>query len=231
MLSLMGPGDLQLWLAGKYLCGKDWSRGFLCNSHTFEDPLKLFEYFWGDTDGVSGSDRVNAPAAVLRPGPYDTSLRDKKYISNSLPFTATHHALLIERQAARDDVTADDIYLEAPASPEGNLLSVEARCWYQLFLEDDQNPADEGMLTEFPPGYGPEGDFTTADTALFRTGMNNLSAVRALPLPVDMTRVGQSTMRAVITPVHGLMALEITGGAAVGAVGLRAMVHWFKKLA
>ena len=219
MLSLMGPNDLQLWLDGKYLCGKDWSRGFITNTHTFENPLELWKYYQRDTDGVAGSDLLNAPAAVLTPGRFDTSLANRKQMPDTMPFTATHHGLTVERRSVRDDTAADDLILSID-----NLLELEARCWYELYFNGEASPADEGLATEFPPGFGPEGDFTDTDQRILRTGMNNYSVVKMLPKP----RTVNAQLLAKVIPVHGPTTFTITGGGQVGGVGLRNMVYWFK---
>lgn len=225
MATLVGPNDLQLWLGDAYLLGKEWSRGFVCNTvDTFEEPRELWKYYWRDNDGVAGTGPTgNNSAAVLTPGVYDTSLRSKKSIPDTLPFTATHHALMVERRAVTDGTAANDY-----GCSERNLLQLEARVWYELYLKDDQNPIDQGLVTEFPPGFGPEGDFTTTDRALLRTGKNDLSAVRLLPRKVQMAKGDQ--IRAVLRPCHGVTAfiVETAIGAGRGAVGVRNFVYWFK---
>lgn len=227
MLSLMGPDDLKVYLEGNMLLGKDWSRGLLTNTHTYERPLELWKYFHKDTDGVPGTNFTNAPAAPLDPGIYDTSLRNKKQVPDNLPFTVTHHSILVERRSSRDETIADDVTLVDAGNTINNLFMLEARVWYELYLTEDKVPADEGMITEFPPGFGPEGDFTLQNTAIIRTGMNNMSVVRPLPRPVYMAK--DNIVRSILRPVHGLLALVITGGSTVGAVGLRNTIYWFKQ--
>lgn len=228
MATLIGPNDLQLWLGDKFLIGKEWSRGFICNGDTFEQPRELWKYYWRDNDGVAGTGPTgNGTAAVLVPGIFDTSLRTRKSISDNLPFTATHHALMVERRAVCDITAANDY-----GCSELNLLQLEARVWYELYLRDDQDAIDQGLVTEFPPGFGPEGDFTTTDRHLLRTGKNDLSAIRMLPRPVYMEENKQ--IRSVLRPCHGALNFILdtaAGGNAVGAMGVRNMLYWFKRSA
>jgi hypothetical protein len=219
MLSLMGPNDLKVWLGGGYKLGKEYSRGFLHNQHTYESPLELFKYFWKDPDGVAGTNVV--AAAILDPGKYDTSLRTKKSTSESFPVTATHSALMLERRSVLDQTAAHDILLE-----EVTLKMIEGRVWFELYLKNDQLPCTEGLVTEFPPGFGPEGDFTTDDERILRTGMNNLSAVTPLPMPVKLEK--DNIINAILRPVHGALALPTNSIQNVGCAGVRAIVHWFQ---
>lgn len=235
--SLTGPEDLQLWLDGKRLLGKDWSRGLLHNAHSFEVPLELWKYYVADTDGVAGTDVVNAPAAVLRPQLIDTSLRNKKQEPDNMtdekspnPMVVTHHSLHVERRAIRDATAAHDAVLNSDQTNSGvdNLKQVEARVWYQLYIDNDESPVDEGLVSEFPPGYGLEGDFTAEDTYYYRTGPNNLSVVRNLPAPVKLVKA----IRSVLQPMHGALALVRDGDAAAAQpfVGIRNQIYWFRNL-
>jgi hypothetical protein len=229
MASLIGPEDLQLWMDGKYLLGKDWSRGLLCNLHTFEDPLTLWKYTVDDPQGISGSELVNAAPTI--PRYIDTSLRNEKQKPNNMPFKVTHHGLLVERRAVRDNLIANDAVLNSDVTGSGtdNLKVIEARIWYQLFIDDDESPCDEGLVTEFPPGFGLEGDFTTEDMSYYRTGMNNLSVLRMLPAPLDLVK----QIRSVLLPTHGPLGLARDEAVAALSpfVGIRDMIYWFKRVA
>ncbi len=221
MLSLMGPNDLQLWLDGKYHCGKEWCRGFITNMHTFERPLELWKYYEHDTDGVAGSDFLNGAGGVLDPTRFDVSLANRKQMPDTLPFTATHHSLMVERRSSRNLDADDDLILSID-----NLLELEARVWYELYFDKDAAAFDEGLVTEFPPGFGPEGDFTDDDERILRTGMNNYSVVKMLPKP----RLVTNQLLGKIIPSHGPTTFTETGGCEAGraGVGLRNFVYWFK---
>lgn len=239
MTSLTGPEDLQLWLDGKRLLGKDWSRGVLHNQHTFENVLELWKYYVGDTDGVPGTNIVNAGGAVMTPRLIDTSLRNRKQMPDSMPkkesnpnkMVVTHHSLYVERRCVHDEVVANDFILNSDPAGTGtdNLKQVEARVWYQLYIDDDESPCDEGLVPEFPPGWGLEGDFTAEDMYYYRTGANNLSVVRNLPAPVVLDKA----IRAVIQPFHGPLGLVMDHAALapnIPFVGLRNQIYWFRNL-
>ena len=220
-LSLMGPNDLQLWLEGRYLCGKEWSRGFITNSHSYENPLELWKYYHRDTDGVAGSDLLNGGIGhVLIPGKYDTSLQNRKQMPDTRPFTATHSSLLVERRSPRNLTAAHDLLLSLE-----DFLEAEARLWYELYFDNDDAPFEQGMITEFPNGYGPEGDFTTDAHLILRNGMNNYSAIKPLPKP----RVVTTQLLAKVIPVHGVIGFTGSGGSDVPGIGLRNTVYWFKQ--
>jgi hypothetical protein len=227
MASLIGPEDLQLWMDGKYLLGKDWCRGLLHNNHTFENPLVLWKYTVDDPDGVAGSGPVCAGVPTI-PRYIDTSLRNEKQKPNNMPFMVTHHGLLIERRATRNDLIAQDAVLNSDVTGSGqdNLKVVEARIWYQLFIDDDESPCDEGLVSEFPPGFGLEGDFTSEDMSYYRTGMNNMSVVRMLPGPLTLAK----TIKSQLLPMHGPLTLvrDEAVAATLPFVGVRDQIYWFK---
>ena len=64
-----------VYLNGQYLMGKDWSRGFIHNNHTYENPLELWKYLWRDTDGVAQRAALTAleqQGSPLRIVPFDS---------------------------------------------------------------------------------------------------------------------------------------------------------------
>jgi hypothetical protein len=237
MGSLIGPDDLQQWMDGKVLLGKDWSRGLLTPLHTFEHPLELWKYYVSDTDGVAGTRFTNGAGLELIPNLFDTSLRNRKQMPDNIDerhvndMLVTHHSLLVERRAMRDEVQAHDFVLNSDVTGTGtdNLKLAEARVWYQLYIDNDESPVDEGLITEFPPGFGLEGDFTAEDMAYYRTGMNNKSVVAMLPSPVKLTK----QLRAVLQPMHGALTFvhdDAASAAAQEAVGFKNFIYWFKNL-
>ncbi|MFA5123333.1 hypothetical protein, partial [Zavarzinia sp.] len=136
------------------------------------------------------------------------------------PFTATHSSLLIERRSPRDLTAAHDLLISLE-----DFLEAEARLWYELYFDSDDAAFEQGMVTEFPNGFGPEGDFTTDALIILRNGMNNYSAIKPLPKP----RVVTTQLLAKVIPVHGVIGFTGSGGSSVPGIGIRNTVYWFKQ--
>jgi hypothetical protein len=135
----------------------------------------VFDYRQGE-DG----NNVAALTSLLAAGDLvnwlDTSLREENHVNES--YWATHLRIAVQTQTTGTNIAADTVLVQADWD------ELEARTFFQLFHEKQDQPEVEGFMTEFPAGEGPYVESTNVTYFHACNGSPWIQAARPLPKPL-----------------------------------------------
>lgn len=221
MNGILGANGVAAWMSGATVFVREWARGVL--TKTQGTRLVLF--------GAKRDQNVVPGTVALVPDKIDTSVT-KENTGSNVPFHATHLGVTIERQTVVSGTVANDQILTLH-----DFKQIEARVWFEFYFGSEDCPWEEGLITEYPDGYGPAGALgpigvVPSDAHQFLSNGPPFQAVlRNLHKPRLVE--DKTALKAVLDPQHGALALD--GGSAppgdVAAVGVRVTVYGFKQQA
>jgi hypothetical protein len=217
MNGILGANGVAAWMSGATVFVREWARGVL--SKTQGQRLVLFGAK-RDSDVVPGT-------VALIPDKIDTSIT-KENTGRNVPFTATHLGVTIERQTVVGSIVGNDQILTLH-----DFKQVEARVWFEFYFGSEDCPWEEGLLTEYPDGFGPAGALgpigvIPSDAHQFLSNGPPFQAVlRNLHKPRLVE--DKTALKAVLDPEHGALALDAGPNPGDPALGIRVTVYGFKQ--
>jgi hypothetical protein len=123
------------------------------------------------------------------------------------------------RETVIDDNAAHDLVMTL-----GDLKEIEARLFFEFYFGSEDCPWENGLLTEWPEGFGPAGALGSQ-----APGAGNLFLTNGPPLQAALRNLhkprlveDKTSLKAVFTPQHGALALS-------QVQGLRVTVYGFKQ--
>lgn len=220
MNGIMGANGIASWLDGSTVFVKEWARGVLQKAQA--QRLVLFQVK-RDADNVPG-------APNLVPDEIDTSLT-KENTGRNVPFMATHVGVGIERRTVISSTAAQDLILQLE-----DWKQIEARIWFEFYFGSDDCAWEQGLISEFPEGYGPAGALGTAIPTIAPNTMEFVSngpPFQAILRNLHKPRMvmDKTALKAVLDPQHGALALTAGINPTDPAVGVRVTVYGYKTAA